>query len=190
MVSVKMHVDEALESSLILRSARGDRKATEALWAMYSPFIQTLIRRIDPSSGLQDDLYQAGYIGLMSAIRRFDPDYGTRLVTYAYPWIIGEIKKVMRETQKHANTVSIDNQSDRDGYPFVDHIVGESDIDLRRIDIQSALSSLPDDEKLLIILRYYRDKSQVETAILLKKSQSQISRLERRVLDKMGVMLS
>ncbi|HEY1231562.1 MAG TPA: sigma-70 family RNA polymerase sigma factor, partial [Ramlibacter sp.] len=37
------------------------------------------------------DLIQEGNIGLMKAVRRFDPDQGVRLVSYALHWIKAEI---------------------------------------------------------------------------------------------------
>ena len=37
------------------------------------------------------DLIQEGNVGLMKAVRRFDPDHGVRLVSYAMHWIKAEI---------------------------------------------------------------------------------------------------
>ena len=37
------------------------------------------------------DLIQEGNVGLMKAVRRFDPDYGVRLVSFAIHWIRAEI---------------------------------------------------------------------------------------------------
>ncbi len=39
----------------------------------------------------QADLIQEGNIGLMKAVKRFDPDYGVRLVSFAVHWIRAEI---------------------------------------------------------------------------------------------------
>jgi len=39
----------------------------------------------------QGDLIQEGNVGLMKAVRRFDPDQGVRLVSYALHWIKAEI---------------------------------------------------------------------------------------------------
>jgi RNA polymerase sigma-32 factor len=37
------------------------------------------------------DLIQEGNVGLMKAVKRFDPDHGVRLVSYALHWIKAEI---------------------------------------------------------------------------------------------------
>ena len=37
------------------------------------------------------DLIQEGNVGLMKAVKRFDPDQGVRLVSYALHWIKAEI---------------------------------------------------------------------------------------------------
>lgn len=39
----------------------------------------------------QNDLIQEGNVGLMKAVKRFDPDQGVRLVSYAMQWIRSEI---------------------------------------------------------------------------------------------------
>ncbi len=44
-----------------------------------------------------DDLYSAGCIGLMKAVRAFDTGRGVRFSTYAVPVILGEIKRLFRD---------------------------------------------------------------------------------------------
>lgn len=45
----------------------------------------------------KDDLYQAGCVGLMMAYQNFDESYGVKFSTYAYSYILGEMKKLVRE---------------------------------------------------------------------------------------------
>ncbi len=45
----------------------------------------------------KEDLYQAGFIGLMDAKEKYDKNYGTKFSTFAYPFILGEMKKVVRK---------------------------------------------------------------------------------------------
>jgi len=55
---------------------------------------------------------------------------------------------------------------------------------LDKIQISNAISGLTEREQKLIILRYYRDKTQTEIAEALGVSQVQVSRLENKILDK------
>ncbi len=44
-----------------------------------------------------DDLYQVGVMGLISAYKNYKKDGGSKFSTYAYTYIMGEIKKFIRE---------------------------------------------------------------------------------------------
>lgn len=44
----------------------------------------------------KDDLYQAGCVGLMEAYKNYDESYGVKFSTYAYSYILGEMKKLVR----------------------------------------------------------------------------------------------
>lgn len=45
----------------------------------------------------KDDLFQVGCIGLIEAYYRFKDDFHTKFSTYAYGYILGEMKKLVRE---------------------------------------------------------------------------------------------
>ena len=42
----------------------------------------------------KDDLYQVGIIGLIDASKKFDSSMGVKFSTYAYKYILGEVKTV------------------------------------------------------------------------------------------------
>lgn len=63
-------------------------------------------------------------------------------------------------------------------------------IDMEAIDLRMALERLTQEEQRLICLRFFRDKTQQETACLLGKSQTQVCRMERRALDRLREMLA
>lgn len=48
---------------------------------------------------IKEDLYQVGVIGLINAYKNYDPSYETKFSTYAYPYIMGEMKKFTRENK-------------------------------------------------------------------------------------------
>ncbi len=62
--------------------------------------------------------------------------------------------------------------------------------DIAKADIRIALAALPEHEQQIIILRYFRDRTQSEAARILGKSQAQVSRIERSALDHLRVQLS
>ena len=45
----------------------------------------------------KEDLFQVGCIGLIKAYKNYSNEYNTKFTTYAYPYILGEIKKYIRE---------------------------------------------------------------------------------------------
>jgi RNA polymerase sigma-B factor len=76
---------------------RGDTRARERLVELYMPLVEGLARRHDKSSAEHDDLVQAGSIGLLNAIERFDPKRGEEFVAFAVPTVAGEIKRHIRD---------------------------------------------------------------------------------------------
>ncbi|BDG59957.1 RNA polymerase sporulation sigma factor SigF [Caldinitratiruptor microaerophilus] len=73
-----------------------------------------------------------------------------------------------------------------DGDPiFLGDQLTEGDVEpawLDRVALREGIRRLPEREREVLLLRYFRDKTQVEVARLLGISQVQVSRLERRAL--------
>ena len=79
--------------------------------------------------------------------------------------------------------IANDNEARKDGTSYGnDH---EKDKILDQLLLEQLLSDLPENERNLIELRYYHDKTQTEVAKVMGISQVQVSRLEKRVLMKM-----
>ena len=63
---------------------------------------------------------------------------------------------------------------------------GSTEEDLvERIALRGAIDSLPDQEKKTILLRFFKGLTQTQTARILRVSQVQVSRLERRALERL-----
>lgn len=45
----------------------------------------------------KEDLYQAGCLGLITAYKKYDPNINCKFTTYAYPYILGEMRRLVRE---------------------------------------------------------------------------------------------
>jgi RNA polymerase sigma-B factor len=76
---------------------QGDRRARERLVELYLPLVEMLAQRHDRRGADHDDLVQAGSIGLLNAIERFDRTRGDEFAAFAVPTIAGEIKRYIRD---------------------------------------------------------------------------------------------
>lgn len=60
------------------------------------PLVRSLANRFRGEYAESDDLFQVGCIGLLKALKSFDPERGNAFTTYAVPVIAGEIKMYLR----------------------------------------------------------------------------------------------
>ncbi|MFR7854043.1 MAG: sigma-70 family RNA polymerase sigma factor [Acutalibacteraceae bacterium] len=67
---------------------------------------------------------------------------------------------------------------------------GGSEKLIETISLSEVMSSLPESDRKLIYLRYYRSKTQTETAKQLGMSQVQVSRREKVILSRMRQLLA
>ena len=63
---------------------------------------------------------------------------------------------------------------------------GSSEEELvERIALRAAVDALPEAERKTILLRFFKGLTQTQTARILRVSQVQVSRLERRALERL-----
>lgn len=181
-----------------------------------------------------EDLIQIGYIGLIKAARRFEPERGLKFSTYAVPLITGEIKsqirdhgaiKVSRSLKAEAAAVrraendftaangrsprlselaaaagltedkveqalrAADAMTNFEEYEKIDISSSDEDLNVTKIDIAAAISSLAPKERQVIVMRYYKDMTQTQVAKALGISQVQVCRIEKRALKCMAVVI-
>ncbi len=88
--------------------------------------------------------------------------------------------------------VSIFTETEEEGLSLQDKIADNADPDdeMLKLIIKDMISSLPERDKKIIMLRYFRDKTQSEVAEELGVSQVQVSRLESKILAKLRAGLS
>ncbi|MBQ9514204.1 MAG: sigma-70 family RNA polymerase sigma factor [Clostridia bacterium] len=85
------------ESVLLLEKiAQKDGEAREKFIVSNMRLVLSVVKRFWAKKTNQDDLFQAGVIGLIKAIDNFDLKYGVKFSTYAVPMIIGEIKRYVK----------------------------------------------------------------------------------------------
>lgn len=63
----------------------------------YKNLVYSLARKFSKNKDYEEDLYQVGMIGLLAAMKRFDPDYGKSFESFAIPTVVGEIKRYIRD---------------------------------------------------------------------------------------------
>lgn len=74
-----------------------DEQAQTNLVLNYERLVQSLARKYSNGKPYHEDLVQVGMLGLLGAIRRYNPSYGRSFEAFAIPTIIGEIKRFMRD---------------------------------------------------------------------------------------------
>ena len=84
---------EAEEEQALARRLRDqqDLQAASKLVLSHLRLVVSISRQYMGYGLPQGDLIQEGNVGLMKAVKRFDPDQGVRLVSYAMHWIKAEI---------------------------------------------------------------------------------------------------
>ena len=182
-----------------------------------------------------DDLYSAGCIGLLKAVKAFDSGRGVKFSTYAVPVILGEIKRLFRDggavrvsrslkelslrlsricedfRQREMREPTIAELSELSGetesavaealsvsQPPVsltagDDDEGQTDIPTESPDesitdllaLRQIMARLPDGDRALLELRYFRGMTQTKTAKALGMTQVQVSRREKKLLTQM-----
>ena len=85
-----------------------------------------------------------------------------------------------------------ESQKGEKGITMLDKIadkVNEEEMITNKITIQKLIEELESFDRKIILLRYYKEKTQTEVAKILGISQVQVSRTERKILNKMKVKL-
>ena len=75
----------------------GDKAAFDKKVEENIGLIMLVIKRYFGSGYDTEDLFQIGAVGLIKAVRRFDPGFGVTFSTYAVPMIAGEIRRFLRD---------------------------------------------------------------------------------------------
>ncbi len=74
-----------------------DQEIQEKIVLTYQKLVKSLARKYAKNETIYEDLEQVGMLGLLAAIRRYDPDVGRSFESFAIPTIIGEIKRFIRD---------------------------------------------------------------------------------------------
>lgn len=188
------------ERACLKQAAAGDLAARNQLIEHNLRLVAHIIKKYYAAAGDQDDLISIGVIGLIKAIRTFDPSKNTRLATYAARCVENEIFMHFRTLRRVSCEVSLSEPIDTDcegnTLELMDILSSEEDmfenllksdkIALLRAYLQSELDAR---EREIMILRYglneRRPLTQRETAERLGISRSYVSRIEKAAIEKL-----
>lgn len=232
----------------IQKAQQGDTDELEQLIKQNNGLIWSIVKRFNGRGYEIEDLYQIGCIGFIKSIKRFDTSFEVKLSTYSVPYILGEIKRYIRddgpvkisrsikelnvkirELQREAmikgkeitleemakelkvskediaiamestNCVeSIDGnclseESDGKQITLLEKLStgkNEEEMIANQLTVKGLIEGLENRDKEIILLRYYKEKTQMQVAKILGISQVQVSRIERRILETMKIKLT
>ena len=193
------------EREALARMREGDDSARQMLIEHNMRLIVHIARKYKVPGCTFDDLISIGAIGLIKAVRSYDPDAGTSLSTYAARCIENEILMSLRQSRKQQNDVSLDEPlgTDADGnsVTFSDLLGTSPDLvedEVRRrvtLDVvHKALPTLPQRERMVLTLRYGLEDGVVhpqhEIADRLGISRSYVSRVEKHAIEMIRARLN
>lgn len=81
----------------IIKAQNGDKEVFEKILKENNGLIWSLVKKFIGKGYEVEDLYQIGCIGFIKAVKRFDINFNYQLSTFAVPYILGEIKKFIRD---------------------------------------------------------------------------------------------
>ena len=214
------------------RPGTADRDYLEKMARDHAGLVKSVALRLSRAYGEElDDLIQIGYIGLIKAARRFQPERGLQFSTYAVPMIAGEIKSQLRDQGaiKMSRSLKADaaavkkaendfitahgtsprlsdlaaatglnteritealNAADAlrnyEDYETADIRTDDEDRNIAGIDLRTSVGSLPERQRMIILLRYYKDLTQQQVAQIMGISQVQVCRIEKNTLKELA----
>ena len=232
----------------IKRAQDGDKFEMDRLIRENNGLIWSIVKRFMNRGYEVEDLYQIGCIGFIKSIKRFDTNFEVKLSTYSVPYILGEIKRFIRDDgpikisrsikelnvkinelkrqyllngkeitleqickelkiQKEDAIIAMEstnavesmdaaaNAENKDGkqmkiFDKMSTGKNEEEIITNRMVVNQLINELKDRDKEIILLRFFKEKTQTEVAKILGISQVQVSRIERKVLNEMKIKLT
>ena len=230
-----------IDSEEIIKAQNNDEEAMTKIIKTNSGLIWSIVKRFLGRGYDKEELEQIAYIGFIKAIKRFDTTLEFKLSTYAVPYIIGEIKRFIRDdgaikvsrsikelsakigqiqkeyitkkgeeitveelarelkVEKEEIVVALESQrtvesidknvyDDENGESKISKISNQKDettILLNKLCVEELINNLETRDKKIILLRYYKRKTQTEVAKMLGITQVQVTKLEKRILSEM-----
>ncbi len=187
------------ELECLIKHENGDKDAREELIVHNLRLVAYIAKKFENTGIPIEDLISIGTLGLIKAVNTFRISKNIKLATYASRCIENEILMYLRKTNTLKAEVSYFEplNTDWDGNELLlsdvlgnepDEIYRELEEDDERTRLYKIISSLGEREKMIMTMRFGigggKEYTQKEVADSLGISQSYISRLEKRIIEK------
>ncbi len=187
------------EEAALIALENGDQQARDTLIEHNLRLVVYIAKRYETNPIFMEDLISIGTIGLIKAVNTFKRDKNIKLVTYASRCIENEILMFLRKKSRRKTEISFDEplNVDYDGNELLlsDILGTEGDIVVESFyaeedkrQLLKAMSKLKENERMILEMRYginHEELTQKDIADQLGISQSYISRLEKRIIQKL-----
>lgn len=188
------------EAYMISALDGGDEQVKKVLIEHNLRLVVYIARRFENTGVGIEDLISIGTIGLIKAINTYNPNKNIKLATYASRCIENEILMYLRKNSGKKTEVSFDEplNTDWDGNELLlsdilgtdaDSVIQPIEDDVDRELLKNAMEKLSQRERMIISMRFGLDgceeRTQKDVADMLGISQSYISRLEKRIIQRL-----
>ena len=188
------------EQECVKRMLEGDSAAKSELIEKNLRLVVYIAKKFDSTGIDLEDLISVGSIGLIKAVNTFNNEKQIKLATYASRCIENEILMHLRKVNKQKNETSLDCplSLDADGNELLlsdvigidaDEVYKNMEVEVEKDWVHKALERLNRREKQIVCMRFGLNGEEVQTqkqvADALRISQSYISRIEKKILNKM-----
>ena len=193
-----------IEEDLVRKINLGDLDARNKLIEHNLRLVVFLAKKYDNTMYDLEDLVSIGTIGLIKGIKTYKLDKNIKLATYASRCIDNEILMFLRKNKKRNSEVSLEDSINFDSegnelkledvFGTEDNVV-EKSIESKddKILLEKEVKNLASRDRNIIEQRYglfgQKELTQKELADKLNISQSYISRIEKRVIKKLKLLM-
>ena len=196
------------EEAELLKKLEENREAEEVKAKLIEHNLRLVVylsRKFENTGVDADDLISIGTIGLIKAINSFRTDKNIKLATYASRCIENEILMYLRRTVKLKSEVSFDEplNTDFEGNELLlsdilgtdsEAVYGGVEANVEKELLKEALKKLPERERRIMDMRFglsgKEEMTQKDVADELGISQSYISRLEKKIIERLKKEIS
>lgn len=176
-------LDDAVVDAVVARAAAGDAAAFAAIYDAYAPRVRRFLRHQLGNGDLAEDLLQRTFVKMIEAL----PRYRSRGLPFG-AWVFRIARNTVIDHRRTSHQViPLDDALDRASEGGDPVTAAERDDDRTRL--RAALGRLPDDQRDVLVWRFFADLTPAETAALMGRSSGAVRILQHRALASLREVL-